>query len=208
MNKTLQGRTIAILSTDGFEQSELLEPRKALLAAGAKVDVVSPKDGSIKGWDEKDWGENVNVDVSLSSAHAEDYDAVVLPGGVMNPDSLRINTEALTFLKSFHDAGKPIAAICHGPQSLIEIGAVKGRTMTSYSSLRTDLQNAGATWIDQEVVEDNGLVTSRTPKDIPAFNKKMIEVFANGPVKDQGRSRPSSPSPSMSGDADAATAHA
>ncbi|MBC7659138.1 MAG: type 1 glutamine amidotransferase [Chitinophagaceae bacterium] len=205
MSKPLEGLSIAILSTDGFEQSELLEPRKALLAAGAKVHVVSPKKGSIKGWNEKNWGESVPVDASVKTANADDYDAIVLPGGVMNPDSLRTDKDALAFLQSFVDADKPIAAICHGPQTLIEIGAVKGRKMTSYHSLQTDLKNAGAHWVDEEVVEDRGLVTSRKPQDIPAFNKKIIEVFARAMKKDASKDLRKA---SSHYDSDAATAHA
>jgi protease I len=176
----LKGRRVAILATDGFEQSELLEPRKALEAAGAQVDVVSPKEGSIKGWSGKDWGKSVDVDRMLTEADADDYAALMLPGGVINPDKLRIDEDAVQFVQKFVDARKPIAAICHGPQLLIETGAVKGRQMTSWPSLKTDLINAGAHWVDEEVVTDQGLVTSRKPDDIPAFNKKMIEEFAEG----------------------------
>ncbi|WP_141734116.1 type 1 glutamine amidotransferase domain-containing protein [Oligoflexus tunisiensis] len=176
----LKGQRVAILTTDGFEQSELLEPRKALEAAGAQVDVVAPKGGSVKGWNHTDWGETVKVDVELSEAHADEYAALMLPGGVMNPDRLRMDEEAVQFVQSFVDARKPIAAICHGPQILIETGVVKGRQMTSWPSLKTDLINAGAQWMDQEVVTDQGLVTSRKPADIPAFNRKMIEEFAEG----------------------------
>lgn len=179
-SQTLQGYRVAILTTDGFEQSELLEPKKALEAAGAAVDVVAPKHGSVKAWHHSDWGQSVNVDVLLSEAHADDYAALMLPGGVMNPDRLRMDEEAVQFVQSFVDARKPIAAICHGPQVLIETGVVKGRQMTSWPSLKTDLINAGAHWVDQEVVTDMGLVTSRKPDDIPAFNKKMIEEFAEG----------------------------
>lgn len=179
-SQVLKGRRVAILATDGFEQSELLEPRKALEAAGAEVDVVSPNEGSIKAWSHKDWGKSVDVDVMLSEADADDYAALMLPGGVINPDKLRIDQDAVRFVQKFIDARKPIAAICHGPQILIETGAVKGRQMTSWPSLKTDLINAGAHWIDEEVVTDQGLVTSRKPDDIPAFNKKMIEEFAEG----------------------------
>ncbi|HYX31810.1 MAG TPA: type 1 glutamine amidotransferase domain-containing protein [Oligoflexus sp.] len=176
----LKGQRVAILTTDGFEQSELIEPRKALEAAGAKVDVISPQGGSVKGWNHTDWGQSVDVDMTLADANADDYAALMLPGGVMNPDKLRIDEEAVQFVQSFVDARKPIAAICHGPQILIETGMVKGRQMTSWPSLKTDLINAGANWVDQEVVTDQGLVTSRKPDDIPAFNKKMIEEFAEG----------------------------
>lgn len=184
----LKGRRVAILATDGFEQSELLEPKKALEAAGAQVDVVSPKEGSIKGWNHKDWGKSVDVDMMLSEADADDYAALMLPGGVINPDKLRIDQDAVQFVQKFVDARKPIAAICHGPQLLIETGIVKGRQVTSWPSLKTDLINAGAHWVDNEVVTDQGLVTSRKPDDIPAFNKKMIEEFAEG-VHDRSASR-------------------
>jgi protease I len=176
----LTGRKVAILATDGFEQSELLEPKKALEEAGAEVKVVSPKDGKIKGWKHTDWGETVKVDLSLEDVDAQDFDALMLPGGVMNPDSLRMNERAVEFVKSFTAEGKPIAAICHGPWTLIETGILKGRTVTSWPSLKTDLMNAGAEWVDREVVVDQGLVTSRKPDDIPAFNEKMIEEFSEG----------------------------
>lgn len=181
MAKTLAGKKVAILSTNGFEQSELLEPRQALLEAGADVKIVSLKAGKIKGWKDGNWGDEVDVDLLVSEVKGEQFDAVVLPGGVMNPDKLRGDKDAVAFVKSFVDAGKPIAAICHGPQTLIEAGGLKDRKMTSYSSLKTDLKNAGAKWEDSEVVVDRGLVTSRKPDDIPAFNKKMIEEFAEGP---------------------------
>ncbi|RZA21624.1 MAG: type 1 glutamine amidotransferase [Proteobacteria bacterium] len=187
MSKSIQGKKVAILSTDGFEQSELLEPRKALLAAGAEVKIVGLKAGKIKGWKEKNWGEEVDVDLVASEAKSEDFDAIVLPGGVINPDKLRSDKDAVAFLQGFVDAGKPIAAICHGPQTLIETGALRGRKMTSYKSLKTDLKNAGAEWVDEEVVTDRGLVTSRTPEDLPAFNKKMIEEIAEG-VHNRARS--------------------
>lgn len=174
---TLQGKTVAILVADGFEQSELLEPRKALDAAGATTQIVSPADGKVHGWNHKDWGEEVDVDVPLSSAKAEDFDALLLPGGVMNPDHLRMDPAAVKFVKHFVDAGKPVAAICHGPWTLLEAGGVGGRTLTSWPSLRTDLKNAGAIWVDREVVSDGMLVTSRKPDDIPAFNREMIRLF-------------------------------
>ena len=177
---TLHGKKIAILATDGFEQAELLEPRKALDQTGAKTQVVSPKDGKIRGWNHKDWGQEVSVDVPLKSAKPEDYDALLLPGGVMNPDQLRMIPEAVAFVKHFTDAGKPVAAICHGPWTLIEAGAVRGKTITSWPSLKTDLNNAGATWQDKEVIRDGNLVTSRKPDDIPAFKKEMIRLFEEG----------------------------
>jgi protease I len=176
--RTLQGKKVAILATDGFEQSELLEPRKALDEAGAATQVVSPADKKVKGWNHKEWGNEVPVDVSLDSAKAEEFDALLLPGGVMNPDQLRMNAKAVEFVKHFTEAGKPVAAICHGPWTLIEAGAVRGRTMTSWPSLKTDLKNAGATWVDKEVVSDKGLVTSRKPDDLLAFNREMIRLFS------------------------------
>ena len=184
-NGNLQGKKVAILATDGFEQSELLEPRKALDEAGATTQVVSPAGKKIKGWDQKDWGKEVSVDIPLDSANAEEFDALLLPGGVMNPDQLRLNPTAVQFVKQFTDAGKPVAAICHGPWTLVEAGAVRGRTMTSWPSLKTDLKNAGASWVDKEVVNDQGVVTSRRPDDIPAFNREMIRLFSEG----QGRSQ-------------------
>lgn len=177
---SLQGKRVAILSAEGFEQSELLEPKKALEAAGAQVDVVSPQEGQIRAWNKSNWGESVKVDVALQEAQASEYDALLLPGGVINPDKLRTNIKAVEFVRAFVDARKPIGAICHGPQTLIETGAVQGRRMTSWPSLKTDLTNAGAQWVDEEVVTDNGLVTSRKPEDIPAFNRKIIEEFAEG----------------------------
>jgi protease I len=176
----LRNKRVAALVDNGFEQSELAEPKKALEAAGAKVDIVSPQDTKVKGWQHIKWGDEFSVDRKLEDVRADEYDALLLPGGVMNPDKLRANAKAVQFVKSFVDAGKPIAAICHGPWTLIEAGAVEGRRMTSWPSLATDLRNAGANWVDQECVVDNGLVTSRKPDDIPAFNKKMIEEFAEG----------------------------
>jgi protease I len=180
VSQELRNKRVAALVDHGFEQSELFEPKKALEAAGAKVDVVSPQSGKVKGWKHGDWGDKVGVDRELDNANADEYDALLLPGGVMNPDHLRINDTAVAFVKAFVAAGKPIAAICHGPWTLIETGIVRGRTVTSWPSLETDLRNAGATWVDREVVNDNGLVTSRKPDDIPAFNRKMIEEFAEG----------------------------
>jgi protease I len=180
MANELRSKRIAALVDNGFEQSELVEPKKALEAAGAAVDIVSPQSGKVKGWNEKNWGDEIAVDRELNGARADEYDALLLPGGVMNPDKLRTNNRAVAFLKAFADAGKPIAAICHGPWTLIEAGVAAGRKMTSWPSLQTDLRNAGAQWVDQEVVTDNGLVTSRKPDDIPAFNRKMIEEIAEG----------------------------
>jgi protease I len=188
MANKLDGKRIAILATDGFEQSELLEPRKALDQAGAKTEVVSLKTGKIKGWNHTDWGEEVKVDLTVESATAANYDGLLLPGGVMNPDKLRMDPKAVQFVKEFVTAGKPIAAICHGPWTLLEAGGVKGRTITSWPSLQTDIRNAGDKWVDQDVVVNNGVVTSRKPDDIPAFNQKMIEEFAEG-RHSQGTSR-------------------
>ncbi len=171
----LAGKKVAMLVTDGFEQSELTSPRKALEEQGAVAHIVSPEGGMVKAWDETNWGEKFPVDVTLDHANADDYDALVLPGGVMNPDTLRTIPAAVQFIKAFFAAGKPVAAICHGPWTLIEAGVVRGRKMTSYPSLQTDLRNAGAQWVDQEVVTDQGLVTSRNPGDLPAFNRKLIE---------------------------------
>jgi len=177
-NKTLQEQKIAILVTDGFEQVELIEPRKALDQAGAQTQVVSPADKKVKGWNHKEWGDEVKVDVPLASADVNEFDALLLPGGVMNPDHLRMNPQAVEFVKQFVESGKPIAAMCHGPWTLIEADAVRGRTMTSWPSLRTDLKNAGANWVDAEVIRDNKFVTSRKPDDIPAFNREMIQLFS------------------------------
>jgi protease I len=174
----LDGMKVAILATDGFEQSELLEPRKALQQAGAITEVVAPKGGRIRGWNHTEWGQEVGVDKSLDEADPEDYDALVLPGGVMNPDKLRAIPAAVRFAKSFFQADKPVAAICHGPWTVIESDAAKGHRMTSWPSLQTDLRNAGAEWVDEEVVVDGKLVTSRKPDDIPAFNRATIELFA------------------------------
>jgi protease I len=176
----LNGRRVAILVADGFEQVEMTDPRKALDDAGAKTDLISPAGSTVKGWEMTDWGDKFPVDVELSKADPDNYDALLLPGGVMNPDKLRQDSKAKRFVQAFVDAGKPIAAICHGPWTLIETGVVHGRQMTSWPSLQTDLRNAGANWVDREVVVDNGLVTSRKPDDIPAFNKKMIEEFREG----------------------------
>ncbi len=180
MNNKLDGVRVAILATDGFEQSELFEPKKALEEAGAQVSIVSLQTGEIKGWNHTNWGASVEVDLTVDEANADDFDALQLPGGVMNPDKLRMNEKAVGFIKAFFDAGKPVGAICHAAWTLIEADVVKGKTVTSWASLRTDLENAGAKWVDEEVVTDNGLVTSRKPDDIPAFNEKIIEEFAEG----------------------------
>jgi deglycase len=178
MANNLKGKKIAILIADGFEQVELTEPRKALQDAGADTKVVSPADGRVKGWDHKDWGNEVSVDIALKSAKADDFDALLLPGGVMNPDHLRMDRDAIRFVRDFFDSGKPVAAICHGPWSLVEADVLRGRTLTSWPSLKTDIRNAGGNWVDEEVVNNRGLVTSRKPEDIPAFNREMISLFA------------------------------
>jgi protease I len=185
MSDKLKNKRIAILATDGVEQVELIEPQKALEEAGAQTDVISPKDGKIKGWNHTDWGKEIPVDVNLKSADQNNHDALLLPGGVMNPDTLRMDPSAVQFVKAFFDNGKPVAAICHGPWLLVEADVARGRKLTSWPSLRTDIRNAGGEWTDQEVVTDRGLVTSRKPADIPAFNKKVIEEFAEGKHKTQ-----------------------
>ncbi|WP_136686138.1 type 1 glutamine amidotransferase domain-containing protein [Falsirhodobacter xinxiangensis] len=178
--QTLNGKKIAILATDGFEQSELEVPLNDLRAAGAEVHVVSPKTGEIRGWDEKDWGRSVKVDHALGKVSSADYDALILPGGQINPDVLRIDEKALAFVKSFWTEKKVIGAICHGPWLLVETGIAKGRKVTSFKSIRTDLVNAGAEWSDAEVVTDQGLVTSRNPGDLPAFVAKVAEEILEG----------------------------
>ena len=180
MTLELDGRKVAFLATDGFEQAELLEPRKALDEAGAKTVVISPKGGKIQGWNHTDLGETVSVDKALADANPNDYDALVLPGGVINPDHLRMDPAAVNFVKQFVATGKTTAAICHGPWTLIETGALKGKTVTSWPSLKTDLKNAGANWVDQEVVTDGQFVFSRNPDDIPAFNRAIIEAINQG----------------------------
>jgi protease I len=176
----LDGKRILILATHGFEQSELEVPRDRLKAAGAQVDVVSPEKGEIKGWDMKDWGRPVKVDKPLTDARESDYDAIVLPGGQINPDLLRINPDALKLIKAFYDAGKTVAAVCHAPWLLIETGLANGRRMTSYKSIKTDVINAGAKWEDSSVVTDNGVITSRNPGDLEDFSKKIIEEVREG----------------------------
>jgi protease I len=180
MKTKLSGKKIAILVADGFEQVELTSPKETLEKAGAQTQIISPSEKTVKGWDESKWAKVVRVDVPLKRAKAEDYDALVLPGGVMNPDKLRRNEKALEFVRSFFDERKPVAAICHGPWTLIDAGVIRGRKVTSYHSIQTDLKNAGAEWVDEPVVVDNGLVTSRKPGDLPAFNRKMVEEFSKG----------------------------
>ncbi len=171
---------VAILATNGFEESELSEPKKALEKEGADVHVISPEQGPIKGWKNGDWSGEVEVSARVDQVSAKDFDALLIPGGVINPDKLRADMTSVEFVRSFFEDHKPVAAICHGPQLLIEADVVKGRTLTSFASIRKDLENAGAHWIDEEVVTDQGLVTSRSPKDLPAFNKKMVEEFREG----------------------------
>lgn len=180
MSSELKGKKIAILATDGFEQAELIDPRKALTQAGATTVVIAPKGGEIKGWNKKDWGQSVSVDQQLSDANPHEYDALVLPGGVMNPDNLRMDPAAVNFVRLFVATGKPVAAICHGPWTLIEAGALKDRTVTSWPSLKTDIKNAGGNWVDQAVVTDGQFIFSRKPDDIPAFNKAIIEAVSQG----------------------------
>jgi protease I len=178
--KTLEGKRVAILTEHGFEEVELTEPKKALEEAGAKVDIVSPQSVTVKAWNHDHWSIELPVDVSISEADFENYDALVLPGGVLNPDKMRTNEKCVEFAQQFLRAGKPVAAICHGPQLLIETGLLRDRKMTSVKAIKTDLENAGVRWHDKEVVVDRGLVTSRTPKDIPAFNRKLIEEVSEG----------------------------
>lgn len=175
----LSGKKIAILTENGFEEVELTSPKKALEAAGAIVHIVSPE-SKVRGMNKKEWSIELDVDVPIKEANQNDYDGLLIPGGVINPDLMRLNEDCVRFARSFFEAGKPVAAICHGPQLLIEAGVIKGKTLTSYPSVKTDLLNAGAHWVDKEVVVDNGLVTSRSPKDLEAFNKKIVEEFREG----------------------------
>jgi protease I len=178
MSDQVTGLRVAILVENGFEQVELMEPRKALDDAGASTSVVSPAGQRVRGWNFTEWGDEIPVEVPLDSARPDDFDALLLPGGVMNPDTLRMNPDAMAFAKSFSDAGKPVAVICHGPWTLIETGAAQGRRIASWPSLKTDLRNAGAEWVDQEVVVDGNIVSSRKPDDIPAFNREMLRLFS------------------------------
>lgn len=178
--QTLEGQRVAVLATDGYEQSELLEPLKALRERNAEVHIVSVKSGTIRGWKDGNWADTVEVDRTIEEVSANDYDALVLPGGTMNPDKLRMNEKAVQFVKRFFLDGKPVAAICHGPQILIDADVLQGREVTSYGSIKNDLKNAGAKWVDRECVCDQGLVTSRTPKDLPPFIDKMIEEILEG----------------------------
>lgn len=183
MNDTLRTRTIAILATHGFEQSELQEPRKALELEGAKTEVISLEAGTIRGWKLKAWGQEVPVDLPIKTAQAARYDGLLLPGGVMNPDRLRMEPLAVEFVREFFRQDKPVAAICHGPWLLVEAGVVNGRRLTSWPSLRTDIVNAGGHWEDQEVVIDGRLVTSRKPEDLAAFNESLLAVLAKAPQR-------------------------
>ncbi|WP_129715341.1 type 1 glutamine amidotransferase domain-containing protein [Pedobacter sp. SYP-B3415] len=176
----LNNRTIAVLSENGFEESELTSPVERLKEEGATVHIISSKSGTIRAMKDHEWSIEVDVDKTVDSVNSSDYDGLLLPGGVINPDALRINEDALTFVKGFFEEGKPVAAICHGPQTLINAEVVSGRKLTSYPSVKKDLVNAGANWVDEEVVVDQGLVTSRNPDDLPAFNDKIVEEFAEG----------------------------
>ena len=178
--ENLKGKKVAILTENGFEESELTSPKKALEEAGATVHIISPRKDKVKGWKDGNWSIELKVDAQPAVTDPDDYDALVIPGGVINPDLMRRNEDCVTFAKSFLASGRPVAAICHGPQLLIETEMLGGREMTSFTSIRTDLKNAGANWVDKEVVTDNGLVTSRSPKDLEAFNRKMIEEIAEG----------------------------
>ena len=177
---SMKNRKVAILTENGFEQIELLSPKQTLEEAGVEVHIVSPQKKEVRAWDETDWGITISVDKNIDEAKPGDYDGLLLPGGVLNPDKLRMNKKAVDFIRHFLEAAKPIAAICHGPQTMIETGLLRGRKMTSYPAIKTDLINAGVNWVDQEVVVDHGLVSSRSPKDLDAFNKKMLEELAEG----------------------------
>ncbi|MBV8736734.1 MAG: type 1 glutamine amidotransferase [Alphaproteobacteria bacterium] len=181
-DKTLNGLRVAILVTDGFEQVELVEPRKALNEAGAETRIVSPKDKEVRGWNFTEWGQILPVDLKLDQARPDEFDALLLPGGVINPDKLRLEPKAVAFVKAFFEARKPVAAICHGPWTIIDAGHARGRKMTSWPSLKTDLKNAGAEWLDREALVDGNLLTSRKPDDIPAFNREMLRLFAEARI--------------------------
>jgi protease I len=187
MARDIKEKKVAILTENGFEEVELTSPMNALEQAGATVHIISPQKEKVKAWDQDHWSIELPVDKTLGDANPEDYDMLVLPGGVLNPDTLRLNKQAVSFAQHFLEQAKPLAAICHGPQTLIETGMLNGRTMTSYWSIKTDLVNAGVNWVDKEVVVDNGLVTSRSPKDLDAFNKKMIEELAEGQHATRGQ---------------------
>jgi protease I len=180
MSRTVAGKKVAILTENGFEEIELTSPTKVLEEAGAIVQIISPQKEKVVAWNKDQWGIEILVDITLDDAKPEDYDALLIPGGVLNPDKMRVNKDCVLFAQHFLEQGKPVAAICHGPQLLIETGMISGREMTSYFSIKTDMINAGVTWVDKEVVVDNGLVTSRSPKDLEAFNKKMLEEISEG----------------------------
>ena len=185
MANELNGKRVAIVATDMVEQVELLEPRKALDEAGAQTELISLEPGKIQGFNHYDKGDEIPVDRTIEEASAEEYDALLLPGGVGNPDTLRMDENVVSFVRGFFEQGKPVAAICHGPWTLVEAGVVRGRKLTSWPSIQTDIRNAGGNWVDEEVVVDQGLVTSRKPDDIPAFNAKMVEEFAEGKHAEQ-----------------------
>lgn len=178
--QNVNGKKVAILTENGYEETELTSPKKAMEAVGIKVDIISPQKGKVKAWAHDHWSIELPVNVNIANADVEDYDALVIPGGVMNPDLMRMNEDCVQFVKDFMETGKPVAAICHGPQLLIETGLLKGRKMTSYPAIKTDLKNAGAEWRDKEVIVDNNLITSRSPKDLEAFNKKLLEQIKEG----------------------------
>ncbi len=180
MARDIKGKKVAIITANGFEEVELTSPKKALEEAGAIVQIVSPEKEKVKAWDKDHWSIELPVDVNIKDANPEDYDALLVPGGVLNPDTTRMDKDCIAFAQHFLEQGKPVAAICHGPQLLIETGMIDGREMTSYWSIKTDLKNAGVQWVDREVVVDNGLVTSRSPEDLEAFNRKMIEEISEG----------------------------
>jgi protease I len=184
-NENLEGRKVAILLTEGFEEAEMVKPRQALDEAGAETRIVSPKNPKVRAWNMTEWSKEYPVDIALDESQAEDFDALLLPGGVMNSDKLRMEPKAVEFVKAFFKAGKPVAVICHAPWTVIEAGAASGKRMTSWPSLKTDLHNAGARWVDEEVVVDGNLVSSRKPDDIPAFNREMIKVFGRGRAQER-----------------------
>jgi len=176
----ISDKGVAILATDGFEQSELMVPKQKLVEAGAAVDIISLKVGEIRGWSDKDWGESIAVDRTIDAVMVDEYDALVIPGGQINPDLLRADVDAVALVRDFYNSGKPLAAICHAPWLLVEAGVAKGRSMTSYHSMATDVKNAGANWVDKEVVVDQGLITSRNPEDLEAFCAKIVEELGEG----------------------------
>ncbi|MFD2036286.1 type 1 glutamine amidotransferase domain-containing protein [Belliella marina] len=183
--ENLKNKKVAILATNGFEMSELVSPLRTLQKNGAKVDIIAPKLGKIKGWENGDWAESVEVDKALDEVTSSDYDALVLPGGTLNPDKLRMDKKAINFIKTFFDDKKIVAAICHGPQLLIDAEAVENRKLTSFHSIKKDLENAGASWVDEEVVVDQGLITSRTPEDLSAFNRALVEHLTESDIKEE-----------------------